>query len=141
MRYGSAMKKAKGSPSPLGERVRTRRQALSMTAKTLAREAGVSTSYISQLERGWQRDPSLPTLRRLAGALAMDMHALMGAGPGAAGPPSVPPSLQELADAERLPEETVAMLAGINVEGRQPASSEDWLFLLLAVRHVCGAAG
>jgi transcriptional regulator with XRE-family HTH domain len=126
--------------SSLGERVRKRRKELGLTAKVVARAAGVSSSYISQLERGRQQDPSLPTLRRLADALAMDLLALMGAKASAEGPAPIPAGLRTLAETHQLPEDTVAMLAGIHVDGRRPSTTEDWLFLLLAVRHACGIA-
>jgi XRE family transcriptional regulator of biofilm formation len=128
---------AKDQATNLGDRVRKRRRALGLTAKALAKAAGVSTSYISQVERGHQKDPSLPALRRLADALSMDMHALLGAPPSTAQPPAVPTPLRELADDYRLSADTVTMLASINVDGHQPSSREDWLFLLLAIRKSC----
>lgn len=121
----------------LGERVRKRRRALGLTAKALAKAAGVSTSYISQVERGHQKDPSLPALRRLAEALSMDVHALLGAPAPAAESHLVPPALRELSDEYRLGPDMVQMLAAINVDGQQPGTREDWLFLLLAVRRAC----
>ena len=128
---------AKEQASSLGERVRRRRKALGLTAKSLAKAAGVSTSYISQVERGHQEDPSLPALRRLADALKMDLHALLGgAAPGADTSP-VPASLREVAVEYALQEEVVGMLSQIQVDGMQPSSKEDWLFLLLAVRRAC----
>jgi transcriptional regulator with XRE-family HTH domain len=135
--YGSATAKGDDKTTPLGDRVRKRRKALGLTAKAVAKAAGVSTSYISQLERGYQQDPSLPMLRRLAVALSMDLYALMGAHPGTATRLAIPTSLRRLADAYHLPTETVGMLAGVNIEGRQPTTTEDWLFLWLAVRRAC----
>lgn len=128
---------AKDQVAGLGERVRKRRKALGLTAKALAKATGVSTSYISQVERGHQQDPSLPALRRLADALSMDLHTLLGAENSAAEPISIPASLRDLADEYRIPTETVRMLAGIHIDGRQPSSREDWLFLVLAVRRSC----
>ena len=128
---------AREQASGLGERVRKRRKALGLTAKSLAKAAGVSTSYISQVERGHQEDPSLPALRRLAEALKMDLHALLGGlAPGADTSP-IPPSLRELAVEYGLQEELVSMLSRVQADGMQPSSKEDWLFLLLAVRRAC----
>jgi len=129
----------KDQATGLGDRVRKRRRALGLTAKSLAKAAGVSTSYISQVERGHQKDPSLPALRRLAEALSMDMHVLLGAPapmPDMVGA-QVPGILRELADEHRLTPEVVATLAGIQIDGQQPGTREDWLFLLLAVRRAC----
>lgn len=117
--------------------MRKRRKALGLTAKALAKASGVSTSYISQVERGHQRDPSLPALRRLADALSMDLHALLGAQAAANDPTSVPAPLRDLAEEYRLSSETMHMLAAIHIDGRQPSGREDWLFLLLAVRRSC----
>lgn len=128
---------AKDPATTLGDRVRKRRRALGLTAKALAKAAGVSTSYISQVERGHQKDPSLPALRRLADALSMDMHALLGAPPPAGQSQPVPAALRELADDYKLSPDLVNMLAAINVDGHQPGNREDWLFLLLAVRRSC----
>ncbi|HWE63389.1 MAG TPA: helix-turn-helix transcriptional regulator [Chloroflexota bacterium] len=127
----------KDQATNLGERVRKRRRALGLTAKALAKAAGVSTSYISQVERGHQKDPSLPAVRRLADALSMDMHALLGAPAPASDPPQVPAPLRQLAEEYHLPSDQVSMLAMINIDGHQPGNREDWLFLLLAIRRSC----
>ncbi len=128
---------AKEQASGLGDRVRKRRKALGLTAKALAKAAGVSTSYISQVERGHQEDPSLPALRRLADALKMDLHALLGGPAPSADMPPVPPSLKELAAECGLADDVVGMLSHVQVDGLQPSTKEDWLFLLLAVRRAC----
>jgi len=128
---------AKEQTGGLGERVRKRRKALGMTAKSVAKAAGVSTSYISQVERGHQEDPSLPTLRRLADALSMDLHTLLGGQTLQLDGPPIPVSLQAMADEFGLGDEVIHMLSGIQIDGRQPWSREDWLFLLLAIRRAC----
>jgi transcriptional regulator with XRE-family HTH domain len=128
---------AKEQASGLGERVRKRRKALGLTAKSLAKAAGVSTSYISQVERGHQEDPSLPALRRLAEALKMDLHALLGGPAPSTDTLTVPASLRELAIEYGLQEDLVGMLSRVQADGMQPNTKEDWLFLLLAVRRAC----
>jgi hypothetical protein len=32
------------------------------------------------------------------------------------------------------------MLAGINLDGRRPATRDGWLLILLAIRHACALA-
>jgi transcriptional regulator with XRE-family HTH domain len=128
---------AKEQATGLGERVRKRRKALGLTAKAVAKAAGVSTSYISQVERGHQEDPSLPALRRLADALSMDLHTLIGGQSPAMDSAVIPAPLRELADEYALPDDVVHMLSAIQIDGRQPWHREDWLFLLLAVRRAC----
>ena len=128
---------AKDQAVGLGDRVRKRRRALGLTAKSLAKAAGVSTSYISQVERGHQKDPSLPALRRLADALSMDLHVLLGAPTPVAEAPQVSPSLRALADEFAITPDVMAMLSSIQIDGQQPNTREDWLFLLLAIRRAC----
>ena len=128
---------AKEQSGGLGERVRKRRKALGMTAKSVAKAAGVSTSYISQVERGHQEDPSLPTLRRLADALSMDLHTLLGGQTLQLDETPIPVSLQAVADEFGLSDDVVHMLSSIQIDGRQPWHREDWLFLLLAIRRAC----
>jgi transcriptional regulator with XRE-family HTH domain len=128
---------AKDQATSLGERVRKRRKGLGLTAKALAKAAGVSTSYISQVERGHQEDPSLPALRRLADALSMDLHALLGAQAPSTDMSQIPASLHELAVEYKLAADTVTMLSQIHIDGRQPGAKEDWLFMLLAIRRSC----
>jgi hypothetical protein len=67
----------------------------------------------------------------------MDLHALLGASAAATDASPVPLSLRELADEYELDEDIINMLAGIHVDGRQPGTKEDWLFLLLAIRRSC----
>ena len=117
--------------------MRKRRKALGLTAKSLAKAAGVSTSYISQVERGHQEDPSLPALRRLAEALKMDLHALLGGLAPGTDKPLIPASLREVAVEYGLQEEMVGMLSQIQADGMQPSTREDWLFLLFAIRRAC----
>lgn len=52
----------------LGQRVRIARKAARLNGQQLAEMIGISQSYISEIERG-NRNPSLPTLIRIAKAL------------------------------------------------------------------------
>jgi transcriptional regulator with XRE-family HTH domain len=60
----------------LGGRLRTRRQALGRTLADVAREAELSTSYLSAVEKGASM-PSLPVLARLVHALRLTLHELL----------------------------------------------------------------
>jgi transcriptional regulator with XRE-family HTH domain len=60
----------------LGTRVRERRQAQGRTLAEVAREAGVSVSYLSAIELG-TNVPSLPILARLVHALRLTLHELL----------------------------------------------------------------
>lgn len=52
----------------LGSNIRKKRKSENMTISALAKKAGVSDSYISQLERGLI-DPSVSVLRKIAAAM------------------------------------------------------------------------
>lgn len=121
----------------LGERLRRRRKALGLTAKALAKVAGVSPSYVSQLEHGKQDQPSLDVLGALAAALGSTPAELLGAPIAAPVPSRVPPALAALAAEMGLDPVTTAMLATINLEGRQPTTREGWLLVVLAIQHAC----
>lgn len=59
----------------LGRRVRELREARGLSLRALATEAGVSESFVSQIERG-VANPSVASLRRLAEALGASVGAL-----------------------------------------------------------------
>ncbi len=60
------------SSNLLGARMRTQRRRLSMTLQQLSAASGVSTGYLSQVERG-NATPSLGTLNQIATALSVDL--------------------------------------------------------------------
>jgi transcriptional regulator with XRE-family HTH domain len=59
----------------LGRKVRSLRESRGMSLKDLAKQAGVSESFVSQIERG-VANPSVASLRRLAEALGSSVGAL-----------------------------------------------------------------
>ena len=63
----------------LGERLRAIRQLRRKTLKEVAGAAGISESFLSQLERG-RTNATIATLQRLATALGIDVSDLFGAG-------------------------------------------------------------
>jgi transcriptional regulator with XRE-family HTH domain len=68
--------------------IRERRRAKNMTLSQLASLAGVSTSYVSQVERG-VANPTLASLKTLAGALGYTIGSLLDGSPPEAPPPTV----------------------------------------------------
>src|ERR687887_1221693 len=62
----------------LGERLRAIRHLRRRTLKEVAGAAGVSESFLSQLERG-RTNATIATLQRLATALGIDVSDLFGA--------------------------------------------------------------
>lgn len=64
----------------LGQRVRTLRQAQSLTLEQLAQRSGVSRAMLSTVERG-EKSPTLPIVVRIATGLGVTMTRLLGAEP------------------------------------------------------------
>jgi transcriptional regulator with XRE-family HTH domain len=62
-------------PDPLGARIRHLRQAMGMTLRDLAERAGVTESFLSQVERGLA-SPSISSLRRIASSLGESIGSL-----------------------------------------------------------------
>lgn len=67
----------------LGDQLRRLRTQRALSLRTLAAEAGVSATLLSQIERG-VTDPSLSTLRRLAAVFGESVTTLFDDGPGPA---------------------------------------------------------
>ena len=66
----------------LGAIIRERRHAQGISLSQLAEQAGVSTSFVSQVERG-VANPTLSSLKALVGALNFSVGALLENKPGA----------------------------------------------------------
>jgi transcriptional regulator with XRE-family HTH domain len=62
----------------VGERVRQARQLKRFTLRTVAKRAGLSESFLSQVERG-KANPSIVSLQRIAAALGMSIGDLFDA--------------------------------------------------------------
>ena len=60
----------------LGDRVRTRRQALGLSLRDLAGQTGLTASFLSQAERG-VTSPSIDSLRRISTALGVPVFHLL----------------------------------------------------------------
>ena len=66
-----------GSPQRIGKELRERRVAAGLSMAEVARRAGVSAPFISQLEGG-RTSISIPTLYRVAAAVGCTPNALLG---------------------------------------------------------------
>lgn len=66
------------TPERFGEFVRSRRTALGISVRSLARELGVSPGYVSAFEAGTQPPPTLNRLAQLSSVLCVDADALIG---------------------------------------------------------------
>ena len=77
-----------------GARVRRRRQQLGWTQEYLARELGVSTSFIGHVERG-SRKASLETLVSIAKCMNISVDYLLAASLELPSPPEYPQPLHD----------------------------------------------
>jgi transcriptional regulator with XRE-family HTH domain len=66
------------APERIGRMLRVAREAKGWTQDELARKAKLTKPYISQLENGVRKNPSLPALQRLAKALGVPVAELLG---------------------------------------------------------------
>src|SRR5580765_5982484 len=82
-------------PIDLGERLRAIRLLRRRTLKDVAAAAGVSESFVSQLERG-RSSASVATLQRLAAALGIEVSDLF------AGEPQYGPQVLRLEERQQL---------------------------------------
>lgn len=62
----------------VGDRIHNRREAMGLTAIDLARQAGVSRSYLSELESNLKAGPSADVLYRIADVLQTTVADLLG---------------------------------------------------------------
>jgi transcriptional regulator with XRE-family HTH domain len=65
------------SPRRLATVIKKLREAQGLTQEQLAKKAGLSQAYLSQLEAGDKKHPSLPALKRLARALGVPVGELL----------------------------------------------------------------
>src|SRR5437870_3246223 len=115
----------------LADRLKLRRTQKGISAAELARAAGISKGYLSEIESA---DPSKPirpsadVLYRVAIALGTSVADLLEKEVRPA-PREVSASLRLFAEKNDLPEEDVQMLASIRFRGDQPEDEGDWAFL------------
>lgn len=72
---GAGLTRQQEQEARLGERLRAARNALGLSVRALARELGVSASFVSQLENGKAR-PSVATLYTMSSALGVSIDEL-----------------------------------------------------------------
>ena len=65
------------SPRRLSTVIKKLREAQDMTQEQLAKRAQITQGYIAQLEGGLKKNPSLPTLKKIAKALGVPVAALL----------------------------------------------------------------
>ena len=121
----------------VGTKIRELREDKGLNLSELARQAGISKAYLSQIEAGKTTRPSGEALLRIASVLGSSVAALLGAQTVGyrKSEVMVSPSLHKFAKKERIGREDTLMLARIRYQGKQPQTSEDWKFLYEAIKR------
>jgi transcriptional regulator with XRE-family HTH domain len=121
---------------PVGQEIRRRREEQGLSLTDLARLAGVSKGYLSEIESNSAARPSAATLFKIASALGTSVGELLGK----SGPDSqpvnldIPESLRQFAEEAKLPDAEVRMLAGIRYRGKSPKTADDWRYIYESIR-------
>ncbi|MFN3149860.1 helix-turn-helix domain-containing protein [Bremerella sp.] len=125
----------------LAKKIREERKEAGLTLDELADKAGLSKTYLWELERdedGVKR-PSAEVVLRIADALSLTIADLMGLPTVKVQKESVnlPKSLIEFRDQQltmgnKLSDKDLRELAGMSFRGGQPRTAEDWFAVYLA---------
>jgi transcriptional regulator with XRE-family HTH domain len=120
----------------LGRQLREFREKQALSLSEVARRAGISKAYLSQLENGESLHPSYEVLGRLATALATTISELTGQ-PLIWEPleNEAPASLRAFAQKARLPAVDVSMLSRIHFRGKRPSDADDWAHIYETIKR------
>ena len=116
-----------------GNRIRKERISQGLNQVELANKAGISRTYLSQIERGESANLSWQVRKSLADALGVPVEK-----------PSIPfeelndlpPGLEQFARERNLPEEDIKMLARLEYRGKKPDTTEQWRILYGLIKSV-----
>jgi transcriptional regulator with XRE-family HTH domain len=122
----------------LGENIRFLRMGRGWNLSDLARESGISKSYISDLENGNAGKPNIQYVYSIARAVGTNLDQLLHGtvAPEAADEPrmairnDLPPGLAELKEEMNLSDSDLERLATIHFRGIRPRDKEGWRYLL-----------
>lgn len=128
----------------IGQRIKQLRVANGLSLSRLADLASISKGYLHDLENDQASKPSAEILYSIALALDTTVGFLLGRrrNPSASedkdndDPVPIPPSLEQFAREDRIPEEDKRRLACIKYRNEQPKSAEDWRYLYETIKRV-----
>ena len=127
----------------LGQRLHRLRTDRDLGLGELARRCGVSKGYLSQLERGEATNPSVESVRKLAGGLDVPVSELLGEAPVAETetelvlPEGLEKFIEQSAErGESLSRADVSMLVGIRYRGNPPRTAKDFELLYELIKRV-----
>lgn len=119
----------------VGGRIRAKRIDAGLSLTELADAAGVSKSYLSNLEnKAEHQKPSGETLYAIAKALNTTMSALLGKRLLTTQQTEIDDTLRKFARKAKLGEAELQMLASIKWRGEAPKTIERWQFIYDALK-------
>jgi transcriptional regulator with XRE-family HTH domain len=116
----------------LGVRLRQLREAKGWSLTDLSERAGVSRSYLAQIESG-ESIPTQVKIMQLANALGALPSQLMGEEPDPDNL-NIPEGLRKFAQSANLGSAEVQMLARIEYRGKRPSTPEEWKLLYNVIK-------
>ena len=140
-RMSETAKRADGPDSNLASRLRKIREDRGLSLDDVAVKAGISKTYLWELERdtAGTKKPSADVLLRIAHALSTTLAELLALATVKApeGPIEIPPSLSEFRDrmGEQLTLQDLQELAAMKFRGAQPQTADEWHQLYFALMN------
>ena len=122
-----------GIRSTVGRRIKEYREEQGIALAHLAKRAGISRSYLYQIESG-ESSPTAGILKSIATKLGVRVSDLLDEENSF----PIPESLQEFAHQYNIPPGDLKMLAQINYRGRQPDTPEEWRVLWRVIKATIG---
>jgi transcriptional regulator with XRE-family HTH domain len=110
--------------SDFGDQVRKRRKADGFSQEKLAEQAGISRTYLSEIERGEVENISFRVVEKLKEVLGIGDDA----------PEDLPPGLEEFAEEEDLAPQDQQALASLELRGERPETKQEWRVLYNLIR-------
>ena len=127
----------------IGERIKKIRKTQGGSLRGLAKAAGISVAYLSNIEKG-ESSPTVEVLQRIADTLNVPISELTEVVEEEA-TYEVPDSLRAFVEAykERFPElkdpDWQRALIHVRLRGRYPKNPEDWLPIFASMRQALGS--
>ena len=122
----------------VGQRIKQRREELKISLNQLAEKSGVAKGYLWELEDDKSERsvrPSADTLFKIAEALGTSAADLLGKNIKQTNPTKISATLKSFAEARKLPESDVKMLAQIQFRGETPDTVDDWQYIYDSIRR------
>lgn len=115
---------------PIGPRVRQLREEKGWSLTELSRRAGISRSYLYQIEQE-ESTPTQEKIQQLAEALGALTSELLGEEPEEMEIPSI---LRDFAKQVGIGSAEVRMLASIEYRGKRPSTIEEWKAIYAVIK-------